>query len=668
MRLGLYQKLAWQGMRKNHKTYLPYILTCAGITMMNYIMIYLATTPSLNEIRGGSSIQEILSFGNIVVAVFAVVFLFYTNSFIIRRRKKELGLYNILGMDKGNIGKILLWETIFIFTISVVSGLGCGILFSKLVELFAVKLMHSTVSFAFFISPEAITKTVILMGIIFVLILLYSLIQISISNPISLLSGDKVGEKPPRSRWLIAVFGLAMLVVAYYLSVTIKHPMQALFTFFIAVLLVIAATYLLFTVGSVALCKFLQNNKKYYYQKKHFVSVSSMAYRMNRNGISLATICILSTMILVMISSTFCLYIGVDDSLSSSHKRDIEMESFTSENHAAQRVRDIADETLLEAGITPKNPLHYEDLSFAALQENNKFLGDGSSSSMNDFARVKSFYILTVKEYNRLTNSSETLESNEVLLHCSDEKYEYDTINILNYGDMNVKKEIPEFMSNSNGIIAEMYIIVPDDTVLEELFEMQENYSFIKNYYGFDLDCDDAEKLNIQNSIQNKLSAMELEDESFPPVLLSSIASKKIDFYATYSGLFLLGIILSIVFISAAVLIMYYKQISEGYEDGDRFEIMQKVGMTKKEIKSSINSQILTVFLMPLFVAGMHITFAFPIIFKMLQMFGFFNQNLFIIVMAVCFVVFALFYIIVYKITSRSYYQIVSNFSRTTNS
>ena len=315
MKLGFYARLAWTGMQKNRKTYLPYILTCAGMVMMYYLITFLSKNPNVALIRGGSTLQGILSFGTGVIAVFSLIFLFYTNSFLIRRRKTEFGLYNILGMGKWNLTRILLWESAAICAISLLGGLFFGILFSKLAELLLVNLMGGKASFTFTVEPNAVASCVLLFVGIFALIFLNTLRQIHVSNPIELLHSETVGERPPKANWVVAALGIIILAIAYYIAVTIQDPIAALVFFFVAVVMVIIATYLLFVAGSVVLCRILQKNKSYYYKTRHFISVSSMMYRMKRNGAGLASICILSTMVLVMLSSTVCLFVGTEASL-----------------------------------------------------------------------------------------------------------------------------------------------------------------------------------------------------------------------------------------------------------------------------------------------------------------------------------------------------------------
>lgn len=664
---SLFPKLAVQGIRKNGRIYLPYILTCVGMVMMYYIVSYLTYSKSVYQMNGGRDIQMILSWGTGVIAVFAVVFLFYTNSFIIRRRKKEFGLYNILGMGKKNIAVILIWETLIIFLISVAAGLGLGIAFSKLSELITAKILGDEAVFGFTIEWRSVKNSVLLFVVAFALILLNSLRQIHLSKPIELLRSENTGEKPPKANILLAVLGILLLAAAYYISCTIEDPMSALAMFFVAVIMVIAATYMLFTVGSVALCKLLKKNKKYYYKTEHFVSVSSMAYRMKRNGASLASICILSTMVLVMISSTLCLYAGKEDSMHRRYPRDIIIETYSTDGMYTEPVHDAAQKVLDEHGLNAQDLLYYQYLSVTGLLDGSVISFDSEEADL-DFSKLRQLFFLTIDEYNRLTNKNETIADDEIIIYTPKSEYDYDELTINGLETMRIKKQADEFISNgeeTSTAFASIFIFVSDTDKLNEIDSLQkqiygENASIMEDYYGFNLDCDDEAEVEVISDIQKEISSLMDEDEAFPEVDSESLAENKQSFYSMFGGLFFLGILLSIVFISAAVLIMYYKQITEGYEDAERFEIMQKVGMTKREIRRSINSQILTVFFAPLLMAGLHTGFAFPILSRLLEAFGLFNVPLLIAVTAGVFAVFAFFYVLVYKITSRSYYRVVS--------
>lgn len=673
MKKGIYSRLALTGIKKNKKLYIPYILTCIGMVMMFYIITFLSSSDMMMNYPGGETMRGILGFGVYVIGFFAVIFLFYTNSFLVRRRKKEFGLYNILGMGKRNIARVMLWETLFIGAFSIAVGMALGVLFSKLAELVMVNIMSMDVTFGVTIDYKAIYYTVVLFAVIFFLILLNSLRQVHLSNPIALLHSENAGEKPPKANWFFAVLGVLILGCAYYLAVTIKDPVTTLAAFFFAVIMVIIATYLIFISGSVAFCKILQKKKNYYYKTNHFVSVSSMSYRMKRNGAGLASICILCTMVLVMISSTVCLYLGKEDSLRERYPRNINI-TMTSQIYSdlisqdANSIAKMSIETAENMGYKPVNAIDYTMLSFVSYIRDGEIVFDDGENGFNyATSDLWQIFIVSLDDYNRLTGSQENLDEDEVMVYTSkDMDYNYDVLKIKGQEPLNIKKVVTDFENNgvdTMQIIPALYIFVPDlEVQVQKISEQSQNaLGNINRFVGYDLDATDQQQTDVFNEIYDWLRTSQIENaDSSMYVYVEGSANEKFEFFGLYGGLFFLGIILGIVFIFAAVLIMYYKQVSEGYEDQSRFEIMQKVGMTKREIKKSINSQMLTVFFMPLIASGVHLAFAFPMIYKMLILFGLVNKVFLIMVTVGCFLLFALLYMLVYKITSRAYYSIVS--------
>lgn len=666
MKRGLYIKLAWTGMMKNKKMYIPYALTCIGMVMMFYIISFLSYNQTVGEIPGGTTMQMILVLGSGVIGVFSVIFLFYTNSFLMRRRKKEFGLYNILGMGKWNLGRILTWECLIIAGFSLVLGIGSGILFSKLGELLMIRILKGETNFSFHISWKSIQNTLLLFGSIFLILLLNSLRQIHLSNPIELLKSEEVGEKPPKANWILAVLGIVFLAWGYYLAVAIDDPATALFLFFGAAILVIIATYLLFIVGSVVFCRILQKKKTYYYKTNHFISVSSMMYRMKRNGAGLASICILSTMVLVILSSTACLYLGTEASLRNRYPRDIVVDTYSLEENNVSKMHTMIHEIQKEYGQEESNVLNYQYVSMPGFQNGDQIILDSDriKNLFISYQDVRQIFIVPLSEYNRLMQTEEELNSDEVLLYCTKSDYKMERIQLEEIGPWKVKKQVADFVDNGTDamqITSSIFLFVDDLQVIEEKLKENENINYQEHdYYGFDLSCDDTIQSQIKNRIEEEIIHFQTEVEGFPKITVEGIALERSSFYALYGGLFFLGVLLGIVFIVGAVLIMYYKQVTEGYEDQERFRILQKVGMTKKEIQKSINSQVLTVFFLPLLVSGVHICFAFPLIQKMLVLFSLTDLKLLIGITVMCYLIFGIFYVIVYIITSRSYFRIVS--------
>ncbi len=678
MRVGFYPKLAWNGIRKNKRLYTPYILTCIGMIMMYYIIIFLSDSPLLNEIAGGETAQNMLGMGTWVIAVFACIFLFYTNSFLIRRRKKEFGLYNILGMGKRNIAVILLWETLIIAAISLTAGCAAGIAFSKLAELGLLNIIRGDVEYSLTVSWGSIGKVCIIFPVIFVCIFLNALRQIHTANPVELLHSENAGEKPPKGNWMLGILGIVLLGAAYYLAVTIREPLSALTWFFVAVIMVIIGTYLLFISGSVLFCRILQKNKSYYYKSNHFVSVSSLVYRMKRNGAGLASICILGTMVLVMLSSTACLYFGAEDSLRTRYPRNISVnfswadaEGMNNENIGS--LRSSVTRVLEENHVRPLKVRDYRMASAAGILQDRNIEPDVSkvnSFSLDTYDSLVQVYIVPLEDYNRMEGVSEQLGENEALLYPVRMKYPETEITVNGGKTFRVAKVLDEFEEMgivSVDVIPSLFIIVPDFeeslSTFAGLADYNGNQMFRFRYeYGFDLDETDELQLMISEQLRETIREMSIQEQDNIYVYgVECAVEERDDFYGTYGGLFFLGVLLSIVFIFAAVLIIYYKQISEGYEDQSRFEIMQKVGMTKKDIRRSINSQMLTVFFLPLITAGIHLSFAFPLIRKLLMLFNMVNLKLLIATTAGSFLIFAVFYILVYRITSNAYYNIVSS-------
>lgn len=673
MKNGLYTKLAWTGIQKNRKLYLPYMLTCIGMVMMCYIVSFLKYSPVFGSLPGGDTVQAFLNMGFGVMCVFSLLFLFYTNSFLIRRRKTEFGLYNILGMGKKNLALVLGIETLLIALITLAAGLFCGILFSKLAELGIVKILGGTADFSFHIDLQSIRDTLLLFVVIYTLLYLNTLRQLHLTNPIELLHSENAGEKPPKGNALVAIFGAVLLIAAYVLAVSIEDPIAAMIWFFVAVIMVILATYLLFISGSVTICRLLQKNKKYYYKTNHFISVSSMRYRMKRNGAGLASICILCTMVLVMVSSTVCLYIGKEDSLRMRYPRNynlnVSVESLDMlHGEPVRQSLDALDSICENHGYVPTNVLSYPTAAFAGLIQNDRILLEVPESvdQLMDIENLWQFFIISLEDYNRLMGASETLAEDEVMVYVTkDQTYDAPTLTIGTGEPLQVKKQAESFVDNgvdAMQVIASLYIIVPDFDAAVTAFSEQQTPAELNYIYAFDLSCSDDAQIALQQEMDAALSEIETQagEGSGFNLLLEGVASERSFFYGMYGGLFFLGILLGIVFIFAAVLIIYYKQVSEGYEDQSRFEIMQKVGMTGREIRRSINSQVLTVFFLPLIMAGVHLGFAFPLIRKLLLIFSLTNFKLLILVTVCCYLIFALFYVLVYRATSRAYYSIVS--------
>ena len=676
MKKFFYPRLAFDGIRKNKRLYLPYILTQIGMIMMYYIVIFLRYGESLKGTFGEGTVSIVLMLGGWVIAIFACIFLFYTNSFLIRRRKKEFGLYNILGMDKKNISILLFWESLITSAISLFCGLVLGVALSKLAELGLVKAIGGTdISYVFYVSPTAILLTVGVFAVIFLLLFINSVRQIMGASAVTLIRSENLGEKPPKANPLLGIIGAALLIGAYITAVVITEPLSAILVFFIAVIMVIIGTYLLMIFGSVLLCRFLQKRKNYYYKPNHFISVSSMTYRMKRNGAGLASVCVLATMVLVMISSTTCLLFGTEDSINTRYPRDIVLST------GFDTIDGLDDSNLkkVAAGVDSLAASHKANASnFASyrsvvtvgtISDGGKLVagGTGITIGSNSNAYI-CFDVVPIEDYNAVMGTNENLAPDEVIVYSYRMKYKYDTVTLGDGKTYKVKKTADSFLIDGDSavnIASSIYIFVPDFKSAATDFAKPENHNGVrtvnyKYFRFFDTDLDTAGERALCNDY---IDATKPAMSSYGNMITFSIDSGNVgrdDYYSAFGSLFYLGVMLSIVFIFAAVLIIYYKQVSEGYEDQSRFEIMQKVGMTKKEIRKSINSQLLTVFFLPLAGAGLHMIFASIIIRRILLTFNFNNPVLFAVTTLVCFVVFALFYTLIYRVTSNAYYKIVS--------
>lgn len=677
MSVAIFPRLAWNGIKKNRRLYYPYIFTCIGIVMMFYIMSGLSRCHLFENVYGGSVILFMLDLGKNVIGLFALIFLFYTNSFLLRRRKKELGLYNILGMDKKNISVVIAIESLIVFLSGLIGGMFLGIIFFKLAELGLLYVIRMEADYVLRISFTSAGHTLGVFCIIFFLLFLNSLWQIHRTSPLELLHSENFGERPPRANWFVAILGLIILAAAYTIAISIKNPVAALGVFFVAVIMVIVATYMLFVAGSVTLCRILQKTKGYYYKKNHFVSISSMLFRMKRNGAGLASICILSTMVLVILSSAGSLYLGAEHAMRFRYPSDVGAEFYLNtaelpESGKMDRFRQAAERIAEQNGADRKNVLDYGyGFLSGRIQEGRletKELPFYLNSNI-DFSDYYMVYIISLESYNSMTGKEYTLAGNEALLQNFRGSYSGETIQLGDTDPLLIKGAaygISETGTSAMSIFPSLCLVVADlNQYLESLYPMTdeagERVLELRWRYGFDMTAGEEVQRQVCAQLREAFNGLLIEDSSgVERYSCEAIAEERQSFYQIYGGLFFLGIILSLLFVSATVLMIYYKQVCEGYEDQARFEIMQKVGMTKRDIRKSINSQVLTVFFAPLLFAGMHLCFAYPLIWQILEVLNQRDLKYVLGVTGVVYLIFGLFYIIVYRMTSNAYYAIVS--------
>lgn len=592
MNRSIYTKLAISNLKNNRKTYIPYVLTAILTVMMYYMMANLAANSPMNQ----EALQIILSLSVHVIETFALIFLFYTNSFLIKRRKREIGVYHILGMGKPQLAKMLVIETVVTGAVSILGGIFFGTALAKLMYALLKRMIHYDDKLAFRMSWEIAGNTVLFFTLIFALTLIYNLLQIRLANPIDLLHAGSQGEREPKTKWFLTMAGIIFLGIGYYIAITTKEPLKALQLFFVAVICVIIGTYALFTAGSIAFLKLLRKNKNFYYKTKHFTSVSGMLYRMKQNAVGLSNICVLSTMVLVIISSTVSLYIGKEDVLRTRYPQEVYITNSVSDDVENKKLHDMVEKICRDnqVEITDEKSWHMAELVKIKNGEEytSAMIKDNSSSD------IVFFDVIRLADYNQLTGERMELGDKEAILFTNGENYGKDKIRIDEETWM-VKKELDTapFGKKSDSNTENVYYMIVSD--------------------------------------------------------------EKETFFGLYGGVFFIGMYLGSLFLMATVLIIYYKQISEGFDDRERYQIMQKVGMSKREVKSSIRSQILMVFFLPLAMAIIHIAVAFPVITKLLAIFYLKNTKLFFGCTAGTVGIFAVFYVIVFVITAKEYYKIV---------
>lgn len=655
-----YPKLALVNLKKNGNTYIPYILTCIGSIIAFYSIVSIQSNKGLDAMQGADSLKMLLFLGIIVIGIFAVIFLFYTNSFLIKRRKKELGLYSILGMEKKHIARVLFYETLFVTVVSLSLGLLGGILIGKLMFLILLNLAHIKSPLAFNIDWMSLFYTTVVFLGIFGLTLVTNFLQVKLSNPIDLLRGGEHGEKEPKSSWVMTLIGVVSLGIGYTIALTVKDPIEAILLFFVAVLFVIVGTYALFTSGSVTLLKALKKNKKFYYQSRNFISVSGMIYRMKQNAVGLANICILSTMVLVTITTTVSLYIGQESMRRDYYPMDISIIGDPESTNFSD-IEQMVTAAKTKANIEMFDELSFDMSTFTAFQEGSHFLPDmEENTDLQYYNTISKITTIPLADYNRMTNQNKTLAENEVMIFSEGENYQesmvvfgesqFLVVEQLETIPMDFKKKL----ITGNGY----YLIVKDQQIMTAIYNTmnenkEDNTPVISHALMFNLEGNEADINLFSDNMKTSIN------EINPAIKVGNIYESLAELYGIFGGFLFLGVFLGAMFMMATVLIIYFKQISEGYEDSGRFEIMQKVGMDKTEVKKTIGKQILMVFFLPLVGAIIHVAFAFPVITKMLAAFRLTNVWLILGCTLTVVVIYALVYTVVYLLTARSYYKMI---------
>lgn len=597
--------------------------------------------------------------------------MFYINSFLIKRRKKELGIYNILGMGKGHLAKMLFIESIITTTVSIIGGILAGILFGKLVYLVLLKILHLKRDIVYMISPVSVGITAAIFGCIFFVIFLYNLVQMKLSNPIELLRGGNAGEREPKTKWLMTIIGSVCLAGGYYISLTTKEPLQAIGQFFVAVLLVVAGTYALFMAGSITLLKLLRKKKSYYYKTRHFTAISGMIYRMKQNAVGLANICILSTMVLVMVSITISLYAGMNDVLVTRFPSEAQITNQGINQNEERQIGELVASITKENHTNPTSQIRFHEGNFTALyNDKTKNFNMTTAQSYGD-TNIVEFVMIPLSDYNKTEGKAVKLADNEVLIYHRKNKNKSsikneETIH-LNNDSYKVAANLDSMRiakADATNSVDGWYVIVKDTNIIKKYLKavygkddmedsVEDYHEFMQYVYSFNLDGSRTNRERTEQILQEQLQA------KFKSAFIEGRELSRENFYNFYGGFLFIGIFLGIIFLMATVLIIYYKQISEGYDDRERYHIMQKVGMSKKEVRHSIRSQVLLVFFLPLIMAVIHLAFAFKIITKLLSVLNLTNISLFFMYTVGTVAVFAVIYAIIYSITAREYYKII---------
>ena len=670
MHKGIFSRLAKQNIRNNKSTYIPYMITCIFCIAMIYMMEFLRDCPTLDQaVRQADEVRMIVFTGEIVVEIFCIIFLIYSNSFLMKRRQKEIGLYNILGLERNHIGIVMFLETIITSIGSFAGGIAAGIIGSKLALLLLLKLLHIPSVLGFYISVKGIFTCLFMFGIVFLMILFLNLAKIHLSRPVELLRGNNTGEKEPAAKWLMALIGFICLGAGYYLAVTTESPIKAITIFLLAVILVMAGTYLLFTAGSIVILKFLRRRKSFYYRTGNFISISGMLYRMKQNAIGLASICILSTGVLLMISMTVSIYFGMNDIMLNRYPYDVDMSVTSISEDECQTAIEAFEKAIADNKVPVERSVEEIYLDIVCSKNGDQILIKPANTIRNsDSVLVLSLF--TQAEYERLTGISANLNDGEIFAWYPS-AVQKDSVTV-DETEFTVKKWLDKNpLTCGEDAVSDNAVLVVTDEDFKKFDEMRtEMYKGVSSapagedltlHLGLDITGSETDKIDFGTPVMEVVKDLKknggLSENSW---ITSGIRQQEYEsYYADNGSLLFIGIFLGSLFLMGTAMIIYYKQISEGYEDQKRFEIMQKVGLSRREVRSSVRRQILMVFFLPLLMAMLHITMAFPMIRRLLLLFGMTNTKLFIGCTAGTVLIFAVVYGLIYLMTARSYYHII---------
>lgn len=657
----LTNKLAVSNLIKNRKLYYPFALAVLLAVTITYLFYSLSLNPNIGKIRGGETISMTLALGMVVVTIASGIIVLYANSFVMKNRSKELGVYGMLGLEKRHLISMVFKELLIFGSLTLTAGLGLGALFDKLIFALLLKLMKMKVELVSTFQPIVFILVLIVFGAIFLGLIFINAFRIARMNALQLSREKASGEKKGRFLGLQTILGLISMGAGYYLAVTVENPLSAVLIFFVAVLLVILGTYLLFNAGITVFLQILKKNKRYYYQPNNMISVSNLIFRMKKNAVGLATIAILSTMVLVTMSAATSIFKGSETFKKVMNPHDF---GITGQNVEKEDINKLLDQYASDKGltVTKKEVLTYSNFGVAN-QEGTKLTI--FEKGQNRVQPKTIFMVFDQKDYENMTGQKLALSGKEVGLFTKNKELQGQKELTLNDQTYTIKEEIKkdfilEHVPNQYNILTSdyNYLVVPD---LKAFLDQYPNSSIFNQYYGgMNVTASEEEQLKIADDYSKFVNNFNRElNKEGSYVYGSNLADSSAQVSALFGGVFFIGIFLSIIFMVGTVLVIYYKQISEGYEDRERFIILQKVGLDQKQIKQTINKQVLTVFFLPLLFAFLHLAFAYHMLSLILKVIGVLDATMMLTVtLSIC-AIFLIVYVLIFMITSRSYRKIV---------
>ena len=657
----LTNKLAASNLIKNRKFYYPFALAVLLAVTITYLFYSLSLNPNIGKIRGGETISMTLALGMVVVTIASGIIVLYANSFVMKNRSKELGVYGMLGLEKRHLISMVFKELLIFGSLTLTAGLGLGALFDKLIFALLLKLMKMKVELVSTFQPIVFILVLIVFGAIFLGLIFINAFRIARMNALQLSREKASGEKKGRFLGVQTILGLISLGAGYYLAVTVENPLSAVLIFFVAVLLVILGTYLLFNAGITVFLQILKKNKRYYYQPNNMISVSNLIFRMKKNAVGLATIAILSTMVLVTMSAATSIFKGSETFKKVMNPHDF---GITGQNVEKEDINKLLDQYASDKGltVTKKEVLTYSSFGVAN-QEGTKLTI--FEKGQNRVQPKTVFMVFDQKDYENMTDQKLALSGKEVGLFTKNKELQGQKELTLNDQTYTIKEEIKkdfilEHVPNQYNILTSdyNYLVVPD---LKAFLDQYPNSSIFNQYYGgMNVTASEEEQLKIADDYSKFVNNFNRElNKEGSYVYGSNLADSSAQMSALFGGVFFIGIFLSIIFMVGTVLVIYYKQISEGYEDRERFIILQKVGLDQKQIKQTINKQVLTVFFLPLLFAFLHLAFAYHMLSLILKVIGVLDATMMLTVtLSIC-AIFLIVYVLIFMITSRSYRKIV---------